>query len=210
VGVIAAIFDVDRTLVRPPTERLFFLYLIWRRKISLIQALCFLMKLPRQADYRFQDKTYLKGLAVPEIELLAGECYQKYIKPRLSRAGLACLQAHKEKDHKIIILTGSLQCLMLPLQRDLEADWLIAAALETREGRCTGAVAGLHPRGNHKLLLLQELAQREGIDLASSYAYADHISDLPVLLSVGHAVAVNPSRRLRMSVRERGWPMRRF
>jgi len=99
---------------------------------------------------------------------------------------------------------------MLPLQRDLEADWLIAAALETREGRCTGAVAGLHPRGNHKLLLLQELAQREGIDLASSYAYADHISDLPVLLSVGHAVAVNPSRRLRMSVRERGWPMRRF
>ena len=39
-------------------------------------------------------------------------------------------------------------------------------------------------------------AEREGIDLAESYAYSDSESDLPMLRAVGHPVAVNPDATL--------------
>ena len=44
---------------------------------------------------------------------------------------------------------------------------------------------------------MRELAEREGIDLAASYAYSDSESDLPMLRAVGHPVAVNPDAELR-------------
>ena len=46
---------------------------------------------------------------------------------------------------------------------------------------------------------MRELAAREGIDLAASYAYSDSESDLPMLRAVGHPVAVNPDASWRGS-----------
>ena len=43
---------------------------------------------------------------------------------------------------------------------------------------------------------MRELAEREGIDLAASWAYSDSESDLPMLRAVGHPVAVNPDAEL--------------
>ena len=53
---------------------------------------------------------------------------------------------------------------------------------------------------------MRELAEREGIDLAASYAYSDSESDLPMLRAVGHPVVVNPDAELcAASPREEGW-----
>ena len=207
---IAAIFDVDRTLVHPPTERLFFLYLFWHRKISPARALRFLTELARHRQDRYYNKSYLRGLAVPEIDSLAQDCYQNLIKPRLSKVGQACLQAHQQQEHQIVVLTGSLECLMLPLQKDLGVDWLIATRLQTSSAHYTGAIAGLHPRGKNKLHLLLELSHSESFDLSRSFAYADHLSDLPLLQSVGRPVAVNPSPQLKAFAQEHSWPICRF
>jgi HAD superfamily hydrolase (TIGR01490 family) len=210
VSKIAAIFDVDRTLVRLPTERLFFLFLFWRRIISPPRALRFLKELTFHRQDRYRNKSYLQGLAVPEIETLARDCYQKLIKPRLSRVGQACLLAHQNQGHKIIVLTGSLECLMLSLKKDLAADWLIATQLQTSSNHYTGAIAGLHPRGQNKLRLLLELSQVAGFDLSQSFAYADHLSDLPLLQHVGRPVAVNPSPQLKTFAQAHSWPICRF
>ena len=43
---------------------------------------------------------------------------------------------------------------------------------------------------------MRELAEREGIDLAASYAYSDSESDLPMLRAVGQPVVVNPDAEL--------------
>ncbi len=52
---------------------------------------------------------------------------------------------------------------------------------------------------------MRELAEREGIDLAVSYAYSDSESDLPMLRAVRHAVVVNPDADLRRIAGEEGW-----
>jgi hypothetical protein len=54
------------------------------------------------------------------------------------------------------------------------------------------------------------LAQRERIDLRSSYAYSDSESDLPMLRLVGHPVAVNPDPQLARVARDEGWEVLRF
>jgi len=54
----------------------------------------------------------------------------------------------------------------------------------------------------HPRLAIEELAAREGIDLAQSYAYSDSESDLPMLQTVGHPVAVNPDAALARVARE--------
>lgn len=207
---IAAIFDVDRTLVRFPTERLFFWYLLHQGVLRPPQALRFLGRQLQNWPERFCNKSYLAGLLLHDVEKLARQCYHRLIRPRLSLAALNCLYRHQQAGHCLIILTGSLEVLIRPLQEEVGAEELIATRLEVTAGRLTGAIVGRHPRGWAKLELLEEAASRLGVELQHSYAYADATADLPLLQAVGKPVAVNPSLRLRLYARRRCWPVYRF
>jgi HAD superfamily hydrolase (TIGR01490 family) len=207
---VVAIFDVDQTLVQGYTERLFFRYLVRRRQLSGSRALSYLGGAACRLGDRFQDKSYLEGLQVEAVVRLARQCYREDIAPRVSQAGLACVLEHQTQGHAIALLSGSLSLLLSPLQEELGADWLIATELERHEGRFTGAIAGLHPRGPNKLRLLQELSRTQGFDLSQAYAYADHLQDAYLLLAIGHPVAVNPSWRLKLMARKHRWPVRYF
>ena len=207
---VVAIFDVDQTLVQGYTERLFFRYLVRRGLLSLPRALAYLGQVARRPRDRFQDKSYLEGLPVEEVVRLARRCYREDIAPRVSPAALACVLEHQAQGHAIVLLSGSLSVLLTPLQEELGADWLIATELQRQNGRFTGAIAGLHPRGPNKLRLLQELSRAHGFDLSQAYAYGDHIQDSYLFRSIGHPVAVNPSWRLKLKARKHRWPIRYF
>ena len=198
---IAAIFDVDQTLVQGHTERLFFRHLVRHRVLGISQALNYLGHLAWNPQDRFLDKSYLAGLAVEQVTGLARQCYQEEISPRVSMQGLACVLEHQARGHAIALLTGSLSFLLVPLKEELGADWLIATEAARQNDKFTGGIAGLHPRGPNKLLLLRELSRVHGLDLSQCYAYGDHIQDLYVFRHIGHPVAVNPSRRLKR------WPV---
>ena len=207
---VVAIFDVDQTLVQGYTERLFFWYLVRRRRLSLPRALAYLGGVACRLRERFQDKSYLQGLQVEEVVNLARQCYGEDIAPRVSPAGRACVLSHQARGHAVALLSGSLSLLLAPIQEELGADWLIATELQRQKGRFTGAIAGLHPRGPNKLRLLQELSRAHGFDLSQTYAYGDHIQDSYLLRSIGHPVAVNPSWRLKRQARQHHWPIRYF
>ena len=59
--------------------------------------------------------------------------------------------------------------------------------------------------GEAKARAIRGLAARFGLALWDSYAYGNSVSDLPMLDSVGHRVAVNPRSRLRRIARSEGW-----
>ena len=81
---------------------------------------------------------------------------------------------------------------------------------EVRDGVYTGRPDGPFTYREGKAEAIRELAEREGIDLAESYAYSDSESDLPMMRAVGHPVAVNPDRELERVAREEGWRIMRF
>ena len=60
--------------------------------------------------------------------------------------------------------------------------------------------------GPRKAEAMRRLAQAYGYDLASSYAYADSISDADMLKLVGNAIVVHPDDELRAMAELNGWP----
>ena len=207
---VAAVFDIDQTLVQGYTERLFFRYLIRHGLLGVPQALTYLGGLAFNPQVWFEDKGYLEELPVAEVMGLARRCYQEEIAPRVSNQGIACVLEHQDRGHVVVLLTGSLAFLLLPLKEELGAEWLIATEVGRDDGRFTGKVQGIHPRGQNKLRLLLDLALAQGLDLGRSYAYGDHIQDLHLFRNIGHPVAVNPSWRLKRQARRHRWPIRYF
>ncbi len=210
MGRVAAIFDVDRTLVNTHTERLFFRHLLACGCLSRWEALQYLTRLALHPGRRYHDKSYLAGLRVDGVLPLAAECFRQRILPRVSPSGLARLAEHRALGHVVVLLTGSLVFLLRPLQELAGAEWLIATELEQTNGCFTGEIKGLHPRGANKAFLVARLARQQDLDLSRSFAYGDHIADIPLLEAVGHPVVVNPSRRLWRLARQRRWPIRHF
>ena len=64
--------------------------------------------------------------------------------------------------------------------------------------------------GPAKAEAITQLAAAEGLDLARCAAYSDSANDLPMLSTVGRAVAVNPDPALLRQARQRGWEVRDF
>ena len=97
-----------------------------------------------------------------------------------------------------------------PLCRYLGIEDVIATRTEVDvDGRYTGNIE-LYAYGSAKAEAMAEMAASEGIDLSDSYAYSDSLTDLPMLETVGHPVAVNPDPELEKIAIERGWEVRRF
>ncbi|HLI00009.1 MAG TPA: haloacid dehalogenase-like hydrolase, partial [Acidimicrobiales bacterium] len=84
-------------------------------------------------------------------------------------------------------------------------DEVVCATLEQRRGRFTGELVDAPPTGEARALIMADYAERHGLDLAQSVAYADSASDLPMLEAAGHPVAVNPETKLAAIARKRGW-----
>ena len=150
------------------------------------------------AGYRVVD------LARLGPETLAG------ILPRIYPETLRAAYEHQDSGRPAYILTAASQELADVLARVLILDGGIGTRSETRDGVYTGRADGPFVYGEGKAEALREVAEREGIDLAASYAYSDSASDLPMLRAVGHPVAVNPDARLERVAREEGWQIMRF
>src|SRR5207244_8775371 len=79
-----------------------------------------------------------------------------------------------------------------------------------KDGRLTGDLQSPPPAGEARGALLHEYAERNGVVLSESFAYADSLSDLPMLEMVGTPVAVNPDARLSQVAGQRGWRVGRW
>lgn len=215
--LIAAVFDVDRTLVPgTTTERTFIRYLLRKRVIGLGSlartALYLLRSLPRMSPMAAirEQREYLAGQPVERILPLARACFETDIKPVISKAGMEALRWHREQGHITVLLSGSLEFLLKPFQEYVGADHLIAAKMEVRNGRFTGRIEGVWPYGDRKAVLINHFAREHGVHFEASYAYADHHTDEAVLALFGNPVVINAAQKMRDIAGRRKWEMRDF
>ena len=112
---------------------------------------------------------------------------------------------HQDAGVPVYILTAASQEMADLLARVLAFDGGLGTRSEIVDGLYTGRPAGPFNYREGKVISMQELADREGIDLGVSFAYSDSESDLPMLRAVGQAVVVNPDSLLRRIALEEGW-----
>jgi HAD superfamily hydrolase (TIGR01490 family) len=210
-GTIGAFFDVDNTLVPGVAIELrFFRYLYGQGVIGPREALAsgwyLLRHMPPISVHPLRErKLYLAGKAVSAIEPLAAEFVRREICPRLSMHAVAALNEHRRAGHRVVLLTGSVDFLIAPLAAHLDVPMYLAACPERAADRYTGHVVPPLPYGDGKRRLIDDLADREQIDLANSYAYGDSPGDVAVLRAVGNPLVVNPIRGMGRIARAHGW-----
>ena len=134
----------------------------------------------------------LAGTRVRDLERLGVDVLAGVL-PRIYPQVLEIAYGHQDEGRRVYIVTAASQDLAEMLARVLAFDGAIGSQFsEVVDGVYTGRPAGLFIYGSEKARAIEELAEREGLDLAESYAYSDSASDLPMLRLVGHPVAVNP------------------
>jgi len=132
------------------------------------------------------------------------------ILPHLYPATLRVAYEHQDAGRPAYIVTAASQELADVLARVLIFDAGIGTRSESRDGVYTGRADGPFVYGEGKAIAIREVAEREGIDLSTSFAYSDSASDLPMLRLVGHPVAVNPDSALEKVARAEDWQVMRF
>ncbi len=208
---------MDNTLL-PGTssEQLFLRFLIRRRHFGPRAAAGTLLALVRhtrlggpRAVLR-EQRPYIRGWEVARLAALAEEAFAAVIAPRLSGQAVTRVRRHQAAGHLVALLSGAPPFLLAPLGRLLGIGQVIGTPLAVEDGAYTGGLAGKHLYGPEKAALAARFARQHAVDLAASYAYADHHSDARFLLLFGHPVCVNPTPHLRRLAARFGWPVEMF
>jgi HAD superfamily hydrolase (TIGR01490 family) len=212
---IAAIFDVDGTLIASATlERIFIRFLRRRGELSWREILYWIgaaAKAVVTGRPRLKAiKAYLRGKDSAHLRRLARECVESEIEPRLSPEAVNRLRWHQSAGHIVILLSGTLDLLLEPLAERLSVHARVGSELEIEDGRFTGRIAGAHPFGATKGKCLTTINRANRFDLRRSFAYADSFADRHLLAMVGHPVATNADVALRKIAESRGWMIEDF
>ena len=216
---VLAVFDVDGTLVETNVVEYFFWMRLRDQPVEEWPAFLAQMAtrvprwlyLERRSRAEFQRAFYREyaGLDVEEMRALGREALDAVTLRRLYPEGVRRIREHKRAGHRVLLLTGALDVVVEPLAELLEVE-LDCAHLLTQDGRLTGDLAAAPAAGEARAAMLEDHAATHGLDLRASFAYADALSDLPMLEAVGTPVCVNPDARLSRLAGQRGWRVGRW
>ena len=123
------------------------------------------------------------------------------------RAGVEALARHRAAGDTVVLVSGSCHALLDPLLRDLGAGMVVCTSLKLGGG---GMLSGEVERpliGPAKAEAAAAVMAARSVGPADCFAYGDDLSDLPMLLEVGHPVVVGGHSGLADEAGLRGWPV---
>jgi HAD superfamily hydrolase (TIGR01490 family) len=165
--------------------------------------------LNEKAFLHFQLREF-RGRPPREMELLAEEHFQGYVKPSVRADAYERIQAQIRAGHLVYLLTGTNRIVAMPVARHFGIAQVLATELELRSGCYTGQILGRYCAGEGKLARLRHYCRSKNINLAEIHYYGDSVADIEVLQKVGHPVAVNPKPGLLAKAHQEGWPVLEF
>jgi putative phosphoserine phosphatase/1-acylglycerol-3-phosphate O-acyltransferase len=117
------------------------------------------------------------------------------------------LEEHRSAGHALVIATTTPEDLVRPLAEALGIPDVVATRYAWVDGVYTGRLEGGFVWGFGKLHAVKQWAAYQDVDLSASFAYSDSINDVPLLAAVGHPRAVNPDMPLHALATVRRWPV---
>jgi HAD superfamily hydrolase (TIGR01490 family) len=208
-----AIFDLDNTLLRGDSDHAWGQFLVdkevvdgesYRREneryyaqyqagtLDIFEFLGFALKPLSRHDRATLDAWHREFMA-------------ERVRPMITPAARALVEDHRARGHVLLIITATNRFVTAPIAREFGIEHLLATEPEERNGRFTGAVAGIPCYREGKVQRLREWLARQGATLSGSWFYSDSHNDLPLLRLVDNPVAVNPDPDLRREASARAW-----
>lgn len=214
----AALFDMDRTLVRKETASL---YVRYQRAIGEARLRDSVRVLYWVAQYTAGviDAQQVAARAARALEgmpedVMAARCddwFRRYVEPHVCDRGRRAVEAHRARGEVLAIVTGASPYSARPLARRLGIPHVVASELEVdARGNFTGRFSQPLCYGEGKIERAGRLAHELGFRLEDATFYSDSFTDLPLLERVAEPVVVNPDPRLRRVAKQRGWRIERW
>jgi HAD superfamily hydrolase (TIGR01490 family) len=220
VSRAAAFFDLDKTLMAGSSGMQFARVatrqgIVGRRQLARWGVEHLRYRLRGTTDERTAEvlrvaRQLIKG--VPEVTIARmGPEVMAAILPRVFPQMLDEVHGHQDAGRPTFIVSAAGNDVVETLARVLGMEGGIGTRYEVdAEGNFTGRLDGPFVYGPGKVEAMQAFAERHEIDLDTSFAYSDSLSDLPMLRAVGNPVAVNPDPPLAEIARAEGWQTLRF
>ncbi|GAA1867730.1 HAD-IB family hydrolase [Myceligenerans crystallogenes] len=118
---------------------------------------------------------------------------------------LAELRAHRASGARTVLVSSAFPAALAPIARNLGVDDVWCTSPEIRNGNYTGRLAAPPMIGEYKATAVRLAATSHRADPSNCTAYGDHVSDVPMLTTVGKAVVVGNDSTLTRIARGRGW-----
>jgi HAD superfamily hydrolase (TIGR01490 family) len=212
---VLAVFDVEGTIVAANVLEAY----LWLRLhdaprqdwgsafLDLLRRVPGYLAAERRDRGEFLRRFYRRyeGARVSDLRRLAAAEMGDMVLRRLAPGAVRRIREHRAAGHRVVLVTGSLDFVVAPLAP--LADDIVAARLREADGRFTGDLEMPPMVGEARASWLRRYALRRGADPRECFAYADSMSDLPLLEAVGKPVAVNPDVSLGRLARSRSWPI---
>lgn len=216
----AAFFDLDKTIIAKSSTLAFGRPLykagFLNRRALLKAGIAQIVYVMVGADHDQMEKVreqllaLTKGWDRTQVQELVRETVDEIVAPLVYAEALAIIDEHHRAGRRVVIISSSPEEVVRPLAVYLGVDDVIATRSKSGpDGRYTGEL-DFYAYGPGKAEAIREMAERDGIDLADSYAYSDSVTDLPMLETVGHPVVVNPDKELEEMATRRDWQVMDF
>ncbi len=146
------------------------------------------------------DRGFTKSLKA-RVKLLRGlpvSSFNKvYRKIKLTEGAELLIKVLKHLGFKTALISGGFTHFTNKLQHRLKLDYAFANTLEVKNGLLTGRICGDVVDSKRKAMLLDIIAQSEGISLDQVIAVGDGANDLPMLTRAGLGIAFHAHERVR-------------
>ncbi len=218
-----ALFDLDHTLIPLDSDYAWGQFLV---KVGAVDPVSFQADNQRLMDsYNAGTLTAEESLPILLAPLAAHSLAQlndwhaqfmaQIIAPAITPQAAALLARHVNQGHTVVIVTATNRFVTAPIAAALGVpdSHLIATEPELTNGAFTGRWLGTPSFKAGKITRVNEwLAQHGRVmsDFESSWFYSDSVNDIPLMATVTHPVACNPSASLQAHALAQNWRIQRL
>jgi putative phosphoserine phosphatase/1-acylglycerol-3-phosphate O-acyltransferase len=215
---IAALFDVDRTLLAGFSAGAFMKDRLTSGRLDLgnmlratASAVRFGRKQTSFPSFLEETSTDLVGMKEDELLEEGQRIFAKHLATDIYPEARALVEAHRARGHTVAIVSSATHFQIDAVAADLGIEHVLCTELEfDASGRFTGRVRRPAVWQQGKADVAETFARSHDVDLSQSYFYSDSHDDLPLLDRVGRPRLVNPDAALARVGARRGWPVFQF
>ena len=212
------IFDVDGTLVRGQSQKLFIDYLLKKRVISYFLyfkiyiwfALYRIGLVNNPKKIMESAYSFLVGRKYNWTEKMVDDFFNKILKKEFFKKSVEILNNHKKKGREVVLVSNLPDILLSSFARYLEVQKYFGTRLEVIDGKFTGRILGDIMYGANKAYIVNRNILNGHSSTYKIWIYADHLSDLPLLEIATFPFIVNPEKKLEKIAAKRNWGVLRF
>lgn len=207
-----AFFDLDDTLIRDNSGKVFWDYCFQHKFYSLEQLgflglslLKFIAGVDETEEFVRNWARCFRGWTESRMHEITREFFDLKIRTLIRESARDEILQHKSQGARTVILSASTQYVCEPVRQHLAMDKVLCTGLEVENGRFTGELSSPYVFGEQKYLSALSYCQQHDIDMTSCYYYGDAYSDRFVMEAVGNPVCVRPDRHLRAHAQQKSW-----